>query len=104
MSSATGATGRLVRDPIRRQHETTDFFRKVPMSGGFALSPTFADIVRVRLMHSQVRYSLKRRWGAATFSSHGNPISNSDMAFGVGMFGVLPMLYDEVFGGRYDLM
>lgn len=102
VSSATGATGRIQRDPIRRMVESVEFWRTLPVPGGLTRFGAARKVaVRVRLMHAQVRAMLRRRWGADAFAENGCPISNTDMALGIPTFGVINVLYDELFGRRH---
>jgi hypothetical protein len=104
VSSATGATGKLVRDAVRRQFESAEYFWKVTLPGGLdRQSEPFKTNVRVRLMHAQVRHGLRRRWGDEHFAHHGNPISNTDMASGAAAFGLAALLFDVGKGARYSL-
>ncbi|MFI6218192.1 oxygenase MpaB family protein [Nocardia brasiliensis] len=99
VASATGATGRFVNDPYRRNLETATWFRNVTVRGGMQRrSPVFKDTVRVRLMHAQVRAGLRRAWGADHFAAHGNPISNSTMMGAAVTFGLSPMCFDHAHG------
>ncbi|WP_280453939.1 oxygenase MpaB family protein [Nocardia brasiliensis] len=99
VASATGATGRFVNDPYRRNLETATWFRNVTVRGGMQRwSPVFKDTVRVRLMHAQVRAGLRRAWGAGHFAAHGNPISNSTMMGAAVTFGLSPMCFDHAHG------
>ncbi|MBF6548193.1 oxygenase MpaB family protein [Nocardia brasiliensis] len=99
VASATGATGRFVNDPYRRNLETATWFRNVTVCGGMQRwSPVFKDTVRVRLMHAQVRAGLRRAWGAGHFAAHGNPISNSTMMGAAVTFGLSPMCFDHAHG------
>ncbi|MFG1796028.1 oxygenase MpaB family protein [Nocardia sp. NPDC049149] len=99
VASATGATGRFVNDPYRRNLETSTWFRNVTVRGGMdRWSPVFKDTVRVRLMHAQVRAGLQRAWGVEHFAAHGNPISNSTMMGAAVTFGLSPMCFDHVHG------
>ncbi|WP_052424940.1 oxygenase MpaB family protein [Streptomyces fulvoviolaceus] len=104
VSSATGATGRVERDLYRRELETQDFFRKVPLPDALdRFSDTFKTTVRVRLMHAQVRHGLRRRWGADGYAHHGDPISNTDMSLGVPAYGVVNLLVDALLGARVTM-
>ncbi|QIS03526.1 DUF2236 domain-containing protein [Nocardia brasiliensis] len=99
VASATGATGRFVNDPYRRNLETATWFRNVTVRGGMdRWSPVFKDTVRVRLMHAQVRAGLRRAWGPEHFAVHGNPISNSTMMGAAVTFGLSPMCFDHANG------
>ncbi|MFI6046863.1 oxygenase MpaB family protein [Nocardia sp. NPDC051321] len=101
VASATGATGRFVNDPYRRNLETSTWFRNVTVRGGMdRWSPVFKDTVRVRLMHAQVRAGLRRAWGADHFATHGNPISNSTMLGAAVTFGLSPMCFDHTHGRK----
>ncbi|MGV0624870.1 oxygenase MpaB family protein [Mycolicibacter minnesotensis] len=101
VSGATGATGHIVREPIRRAVESQAFFEAITYSGGLmAGADTFSVIVRVRLMHSLVRRGLRRQWGDDNFRAHGMPISNTRLAEGSGWFASMPMLADHMLGRR----
>ncbi|WP_435590061.1 oxygenase MpaB family protein [Mycobacteroides immunogenum] len=96
---ATGATGRFVNDTLRRNLETTAWFRKMTYRGALErFSQPFKDTVRVRLMHSMVRAGLRRSWGDQQFTQHGNPISNSMMMGAAMTFGLIPPLIDHHHG------
>ncbi len=101
VSSAVGSTGRFKRSPYVRQVETQAFFQKLPLPDGIErFSETFATIVRVRLMHAQVRAGLRRRWGPEHFAYNGNPISNTDMCLGVPAYGAINLMIDASFGRK----
>lgn len=106
VASAVGATGqytsKTTKAQIRRHLETTHFFARVPRPGGWKrYSETFQEIVKVRFMHCQVRYLLKKTWGKDHFERSGMPISSTDMAHGLVAFGVQRHICDGVFGIRY---
>lgn len=99
VGSATGATARFKRDPYRRNLETAEFFRLIPMPD--ALSPdseTFKTNARVRFMHCQVRSALRAKWGPEVYARHGDPISNTDMCLGVPAYAAVNLLIDQSFG------
>lgn len=101
VASATGATGRFVKDPYRRFLETNAWFRNVTYQGAMdRCSPIFKDTVRVRLMHAQVRAGLRRSWGEEHFAHHGNPISNAMMMGAAVTFGLTPLAIDHTRGRR----
>lgn len=101
VSAATGSSGRLVRDPLRRQFETSDFFYRVTKADvAHRYSAGFKNLLLVRLMHAQARRGMRMSWGADGYAHHGSPISNSDMAFGITMFGIMQPLYDARLGHR----
>ncbi|WTL58561.1 DUF2236 domain-containing protein [Nocardia sp. NBC_01499] len=101
VSSATGATGRLVNDFVRRTFETNTWFLNATRAGGMdRYSPVFKDTVRVRLMHSQARAGLRKSWGDEHFEQHGNPISNGTMMGAATNFGLMPLLADHAYGRR----
>ena len=107
VASAVGATGQYTsgttKTQIRRHLETTHFFARVPRPGGWnRYLETFQETVKVRFMHCQVRYLLKKRWGPEHFNRHGMPISSSDMAYGIVTFGVLRLVCDGVFGFKHS--
>lgn len=101
VSSATGQTRRFLTDFRRRELETLTWFHDVTRPGGIDRhSPVFKGIVRVRLMHAQARFALRRTWGDEHFARHGNPISNS-MTMGAAVtFALLPPLLDHAYGRR----
>ncbi len=104
VASATGASGRFVNDPYRRNLETSTWFWNVTRPGGMQRrSPVFKDTVRVRLMHAQVRAGLRKAWGDDHFAHHGNPISNATMMGAAVTFGISPMCFDHVHGRRYTM-
>lgn len=101
VSAATGATGRIVREPVRRAVESHEFFEKITYRGALVPgSDTFRLIIRVRLMHSLVRRGLRRQWGDDNFRAHGMPISNTRLAEGSGWFSSMPLLIDHMLGRR----
>jgi hypothetical protein len=101
VSAATGATGRIVREPIRRAVESHEFFEKVTYRGALVHgSDVVRMIVRVRLMHALVRRGLRRQWGDDNFRAHGMPISNTRLAEGSGWFASMPLLVDHMLGRR----
>ncbi|WP_225724647.1 MULTISPECIES: oxygenase MpaB family protein [unclassified Nocardia] len=103
VASATGATGRFVNDPYRRNLETSTWFWNVTRPGCMdRWSPVFKDTVRVRLMHAQVRSGLRKAWGEEHFEQHGNPISNATMMGAAVTFGISPMCFDHVHGRRFS--
>ncbi|MBF6132348.1 DUF2236 domain-containing protein [Nocardia otitidiscaviarum] len=104
VASATGATGRFVNDPYRRNLETAAWFWNVTRPGGMdRRSPVFKDTVRVRLMHAQVRAGLRKAWGDEHFAHNGNPISNATMMGAAVTFGLSPMCFDHVHGRRFTM-
>lgn len=104
VASATGATGRFVNDPYRRNLETATWFWNVTRPGGMdRWSPVFKDTVRVRFMHAQVRAGLRKTWGDEHFAVHGNPISNATMMGAAVTFGLSPMCFDHVHGRRFSM-
>lgn len=101
VSAATGATKRFVNAPLVRNLETAKWFHDATKPGFIdRYSPAFAETVRVRLMHSQVRLGLRRSWGDEHFSVHGNPISTSTTMGAAVTFALLPMLTDHNHGRR----
>lgn len=73
-------SGRLVNRAARRLSETAHFNLAVTAPDGLRrFSPGFSIVVRVRLMHAQVRYLLHRssRWDGQAW---GTPINQLDMA------------------------
>lgn len=101
VSAATGSSGRLVQDPVRRQLETSEFFMRVTKPDVTARhSAGFRDIVLVRLMHTQARRGLRSSWGPQALAHHGSPISNTDMALGIPTFGILQAMYDSMLGAQ----
>lgn len=96
---ATGQTGRFVNDFFRRNLETVAWFRNMTYAGALdRFAQPFADTVRVRLMHAQVRAGLRRTWGDEQFATHGNPISNAMMMNAAITFGLQPLLIDHQHG------
>ncbi|MFD3425146.1 oxygenase MpaB family protein [Nocardia fluminea] len=103
VSTATGATGRFVRDFQRRMFESYTWFWNVTRESAMdRYSPIFKDTVKVRLMHSQVRVGLRRSWGDESFATTGSPISCTAMLMGAISFGLLPMLVDQAHGRRHS--
>ena len=101
VSAATGSSGRLVRDPLRRQFETSDFFMRVSKPDtADRYSAGFRNLLLVRLMHAQARRGMRTSWGPEGYAHHGSPISNTDMAFGIPMFGIMQPMYDARLGAR----
>ncbi|MUM18523.1 DUF2236 domain-containing protein [Mycobacterium sp. CBMA271] len=99
VSNATGRTGRLVNDPLRRYLETLTWFHNMTYRGAMSrTSDPFKDTVRVRLMHAQVRAGLRRSCGDDHFAHHGNPISNATMMAAALTFGLQPLLIDHAHG------
>lgn len=102
VSWAAGATGRIIKDPVRRDLETIDWLYQITLPGAFdRFGKGFKDTVRVRLMHSLVRRGLIKKWGPEFLAHHGNPISSSHMAFGASTFGLSMLLFDMKAGRRY---
>ncbi len=103
VGSATGASGRFVRDYYRRAVETNEFFRAVSVPGSHdRYSDGFKTNVRVRFMHGLVRANLSRRWGPESYKTHGNPISASDMALGVPAYSTINLLIDNRLGFNHS--
>ncbi|MGW4479426.1 oxygenase MpaB family protein [Rhodococcus triatomae] len=103
VGSATGASGRFVRDYYRRAVETNEFFRAVSVPGSYdRFSPGFKTNVQVRFMHGLVRANLSRRWGPESFRTHGDPISASDMALGVPAYSTINLLIDNRLGYNHS--
>ncbi|WP_067689127.1 oxygenase MpaB family protein [Nocardia jejuensis] len=101
VASAVGQTGRFVKDPYRRNLESSVWFRSVTAPRALErTSPIFHDTVRVRLMHAQVRAMLRRTWGPEHFARHGNPISNATTMGAAVTFGLNPICFDHVHGRR----
>lgn len=99
VSAATGATGRLVRNPVLRAVESLQYFEQVTYRGVLERnSPMFHTVIRVRLMHGLVRRGLRRRWGAENFARRGMPISNTNLAAGSAWFSSMPPLIDHFLG------
>ncbi|OBT79844.1 hypothetical protein VF21_01533 [Pseudogymnoascus sp. 05NY08] len=100
-ANAVGSTGHYtnLKTVFRRHLETAHFFHRISLPGGSdRFSETFQEIVKVRFMHSKVRYQMKKRWGPDVFAVHSNPISNTDVALGITAFGVQKLISDSVFG------
>ena len=105
VANAVGSTAQYTRTStvIRRHVETAHFFHRVSLPGGSArFSETFQEIVKVRVMHAQVRAAAKKRWGPAVLAIHGNPISDADVALGITAFGVQKLIGDCAFGRRFS--
>jgi hypothetical protein len=101
VANAVGSTGQYTnpKTVMRRHLETAHFFHRVSLPrGSHRFSETFQEIVKVRFMHSQVRFAARKRWGEKTFGEHGNPISNTDMALGITAFGIQNLIGDSAFG------
>jgi hypothetical protein len=101
VANAVGSTGQYTnpKTTMRRHLETAHFFHRVSLPrGSHRFSETFQEIVKVRFMHSQVRFAARKRWGEKTFGEHGNPISNTDMALGITAFGIQNLIGDSAFG------
>jgi len=99
VGEAVGATGRMQRDVVHRARESATFWYHLPSPGGLGRFGTgFKNAVRVRLMHSQVRLMLMRRWGDAWIAENGIPIPNSAIVAGVPTFGIANLMYDMTFG------
>lgn len=99
VSAATGATGWIARQPVKRAVENQEFFEGVTYAGALKRdSEMFKMIIRVRLMHSLARRGLRRRLGDEYFVERGMPISNSNMAAGSAWFATMPPLIDHVYG------
>lgn len=101
VASAVGETGRFVKDPYRRNLESSVWFGSVTAPGALDRdNPILHDTVRVRLMHAQVRAMLRRRWGDDHFAHHGSPISNATTMGAAVTFGLNPICFDHVHGRR----
>ncbi|MFI1914159.1 oxygenase MpaB family protein [Nocardia sp. NPDC020380] len=101
VASAVGQTGRFVNDPYRRGLESSVWFRSVTAPRALERwNPIFADTVRVRFMHAQVRSMLRNTWGEEHFARHGNPISNATTMGAAVTFGLSPICFDHVHGRR----
>ncbi|MFJ4657280.1 oxygenase MpaB family protein [Nocardia sp. NPDC088792] len=101
VASAVGQTGRFVNDPYRRGLESSVWFRSVTAPRALERwNPIFADTVRVRFMHAQVRAMLRNTWGDEHFARHGNPISNATTMGAAVTFGLTPICFDHVHGRR----
>ncbi|KAH8809420.1 hypothetical protein F5884DRAFT_753906 [Xylogone sp. PMI_703] len=106
VANAVGSTGQYTntKTVIRRHLETAHFFHRISLPrGSDRFSETFQEIVKVRFMHSQVRYAAKKRWGSKVFAFHGNAISNTDMALGITSFGILNLIFDNIFGRDFTI-
>ncbi len=104
VGEAVGATGRMQRDVVHRARESATFWLHLPRSGGLErFGIGFKNAVRVRLMHSQVRLMLMRRWGDEWIAKNGIPIPNSAIVAGVPTFGIANLMYDMNFGRSYSL-
>lgn len=99
VSAATGATGWIARQPVKRAVENQTFFEGVTYAGALKHdSVMFKNIIRVRLMHSLVRRGLRRNLGDGYFKERGMPISNTNMAAGSGWFATMGPLVDHAYG------
>lgn len=102
VGAVVGATGRMQRDVLQRARESAAFWLHLPEPGGLTrFGHAFKNIVRVRLMHSQARLMLIRRWGDDWVALHGNPIPNAGLVAGVPTFGIVNVMYDSLFGKQY---
>lgn len=103
VGAVVGATGRMQRDVLQRARESAAFWLHLPEPGGLSrFGPAFKTIVRVRLMHSQARLMLMRKWGDDWIARHGNPIPNAGLVAGVPTFGIVNLMYDTQFGRKYS--
>ncbi|RLU02122.1 MAG: DUF2236 domain-containing protein [Ketobacter sp.] len=103
VGAVVGATGRMQRDVLQRARESAAFWLHLPEPGGLSRYGTaFKTIVRVRLMHSQARLMLMRKWGADWIADHGNPIPNAGLVAGIPTFGIVNLMYDAMFGKQYS--
>jgi hypothetical protein len=105
VANAVGSTGQYTNSKtvMRRHLETAHFFHRISLpNGSKRFSETFQEIVKVRFMHSQVRFAARKRWGEDAFSVHGNPISNTDMALGITAFGIQNLIGDSAFGRDFS--
>ena len=72
-------TGRLTDDAARRLAETTQFVRDILAEGGLKRGGVgYTSIVRVRLLHSHIRFHLNRhpQWSSEKW---GYPVNQADM-------------------------
>ncbi len=103
VGGVVGATGRMQRDVLQRARESAAFWKELPKTGGLSrFGDGFKTIVRVRLMHSQARIMLVRKWGDEWIAEYGNPIPNSGLVSGVPAFGIANLMYDTAFGKQYS--
>lgn len=103
VGAVVGATGRMQRDVLQRARESAEFWLHLPAPGALSrFGQAFKTIVRVRLMHSQARLMLMRKWGDDWIARHGNPIPNAGLVAGVPTFGIVNLMYDNLFGRRYS--
>jgi len=99
VSTATGSTGWFAQNSLFRGRDSVVWFASLARPGSMdRFAEPFKDTVRVRLMHSQVRYGLRQSWDEDTFATRANPISNSAMAGGLGAFGLSPLIIDRKLG------
>lgn len=103
VGAVVGATGRMQRDVLQRARESAAFWLHLPEPGGLSrFGQAFKTIVRVRLMHSQARLMLMRKWGDEWVALHGNPIPNAGLVAGIPTFGIVNLMYDAQFGKHYS--
>lgn len=103
VSNAVGETGRSLREPVLRNAEAFHWLSSLAHTGSMdRYSQPFKDTVRVRLMHAQVRYGLRRTWGDEVFAKNGNPITASTMASAIGVLGLSMLLIDHGLGRRHS--
>lgn len=99
VSAATGATGWIARQPVKRAVENQAFFEGITYAGGLKRdNEMFKTIIRVRLMHSLVRRGLRKNLGEGYFEERGMTISNTNMAAGSGWFATMGPLIDHAYG------
>lgn len=103
VGAAVGATGRMQRDALQRARESAEFWRHLPAPGAMErFGIAFKTTVRVRLMHSQARLMLLKKWGQEWYQLHGNPIPNSGLVAGIPTFGIANMMWDMYYGKKYS--
>lgn len=102
-SKMVGTTGRFERERANRFIETLAFTVSVAKPKGLLrFSDGFKHTVRVRLMHAQVRARVSTKHELVDFANCGNPISCSDTAGGIPLFGIVFALSDIAMGGHYS--
>ncbi|MGX1806081.1 oxygenase MpaB family protein [Nocardia sp. NPDC055321] len=101
VSSATGSTRWFEQNALFRNRDSAAWFASLGTPGSMErFAEPFKNTVRVRLMHSQVRYGLRQSLGPEAYAERGNPIPNSTMAGGIGAFGLSPLLIDQHLGRK----
>ncbi|NMN98903.1 oxygenase MpaB family protein [Antrihabitans stalactiti] len=101
VSTATGSTGWFAQNSMIRGRDSVAWFASLALPGSMdRFAEPFKNTVRVRLMHSQVRFGIRQSWDTDTFGRRADPISNSAMAGGLGAFGLSPLVIDRRLGRK----